>query len=326
MARKNGDFDIRGLITRNWLWGLSLVVMIASSGLDGRYVRSWMYDGWLGALCGYGLNFAIDVGSEILSYEYIRHRQDVREGRERDRRRRLSALLLLGQFGLIYFGVVFSWRQLSLVLPGEPSWLLWSGAAFSQFALVFLGIAQALRDGKAEVTRATMEAPTGFREVPGSFARVSKRDAEVPGRALEVPQVPCKFREVPGSSTSALELSGSSARVPKGGAEIPGTSTDAMQVPGSSRKGVGSSTDAMEVPGSSREPGGSSAHARLSARQIRLLAEFPGNLDASFAELGELLEVSRTTARKDVQALVRAGKVRESGNGHRWEVVESDSL
>lgn len=140
-------------ITHNWLWGLSLIIMLASAGLDGRYIRSWMFDGLIGAVCGYGLNLAVDICAEVFAYEYTVHILDVQAGKARDKKRSHARWLLVGQFGLIYFGVVFSWRQLSLVLPDEPSWLLWSAAAFAQFALVFLGIAQALRQGTG--TRAT---------------------------------------------------------------------------------------------------------------------------------------------------------------------------
>jgi len=148
-------------IIHNWLWGLSIVIMLASAGLDGRYIRSWMFTGWVGAICGYGLNLAVDICAEVFAYEYTLHILDVQAGKARDKKRAHARWLLVGQFGLIYFGVVFSWRQLSLVLPDEPSWLLWSAAAFAQFALVFLGIAQALRDGTGTRAKGSDRTATG---------------------------------------------------------------------------------------------------------------------------------------------------------------------
>lgn len=139
--------QILNWLDTNALWVISVVIMLGSMGGDGRYIRSWQFDGWFGTILGYGLNLAVDVTSEILSYEFTRHQQDVVEGKARSRKRWLSFLLLVGQAGLLYFAVVFAWRQFSLLKPNEPNWLRWSLACFAPVALVFLGIAQALRDG-----------------------------------------------------------------------------------------------------------------------------------------------------------------------------------
>lgn len=132
-------------LDRNALWLLSIVIMIASNGGDGRYIRSWQIAGVVGFVLGYGLNLAVDAVQEILAYEFTRHWMDTQQGAARTRKRVLSLLLLAGQFGLIYFAVVFAYRQYSLLRPDEPNWLRWSMAAFAPAALAFLGVAQALR-------------------------------------------------------------------------------------------------------------------------------------------------------------------------------------
>ena len=132
-------------LDRNALWMLSIVIMIASNGGDGRYIRGWQIAGTVGFILGYGLNLAVDAVQEILAYEFTRHWMDTQQGAARTRKRALSLLLLAGQFGLIYFAVVFAYRQYSLLRPDEPNWLRWSMAAFAPAALAFLGVAQALR-------------------------------------------------------------------------------------------------------------------------------------------------------------------------------------
>jgi len=142
-------------LDKNALWCISLIVMLASSPGDGRYIRSWYYDNWWGAALGYGINLAVDVVQEVLAYEFTRHQRDVVQGKARDRKRALSWLLFIGQLGLIYFAVLFAWRQFSLLDPDEPALMRWSMAAFAPAALVLLGVAQALREGQLEKRQAT---------------------------------------------------------------------------------------------------------------------------------------------------------------------------
>ena len=132
-------------LDRNALWILSVIIMLASNGGDGRYIRGWQIAGVVGFILGYGLNLAVDAVQEILAYEFTRHWMDTTQGAARTRKRVLSLLLLVGQFGLIYFAVVFAYRQFSLLRPSEPEWLRWSMAAFAPAALMLLGVAQALR-------------------------------------------------------------------------------------------------------------------------------------------------------------------------------------
>ena len=137
---------LRAWAERNFLWLASILIALAFAGLDGRYLRSYMFDGWLGDVCAYTGNFLIDLSSEYLTYEFTRHQRDTTEGRARDRKRLISWILLIGALGLLYFALVFSYRQASLLRPGEPDWLRWSIASFAQVALMLIGVANALRD------------------------------------------------------------------------------------------------------------------------------------------------------------------------------------
>ena len=137
------------------LWVISILISLSFASLDGRYLRSYMFDGWLGTVCAYTGNFLIDLSSEFLIYEFTRHQRDTIEGKERNRKRRLSWVLLIGAISLLYFALVFSFRQASLSKPDEPLWLLWSIAAFAQVALLLLGVASALRDYPAKREKAS---------------------------------------------------------------------------------------------------------------------------------------------------------------------------
>jgi hypothetical protein len=132
-------------LNRNALWLISVAIMILSNGGDGRYVRGWQVSGVIGFVLGYGLNLAVDAVQEILAFEFTRHWMDTTEGKARTRKRALSLALLAGQFALIYFAVVFAYRQYSLLKPDEPNLYRWSMAAFAPAALALLGVAQALR-------------------------------------------------------------------------------------------------------------------------------------------------------------------------------------
>lgn len=147
---------------RNILLIASLIVMFLSIGGDGRYIRSYQFAGWFGAVLGYGLNFSVDGTTELLAYEAARHFRDVARGKARIRKRWMAAMLVVGQLAMVYFAVVFSYRQYSLTLPNEPNWLRWSMAALAPAALTLLGIAQALRlDMGTERKRTTRVEPTG---------------------------------------------------------------------------------------------------------------------------------------------------------------------
>jgi len=128
------------------LWAISMLISLAFAGLDGRYLRSYMFVGWLGDVMAYTGNFLIDLSSEFLVYEWTRHQRDTVAGAARDRKRSLSWGLMIGAGGLLYFALIFSYRQAVLLKPDEPDLYRWSVAAFAQFALLWLGWANALRD------------------------------------------------------------------------------------------------------------------------------------------------------------------------------------
>jgi len=152
---------IKAWADRNALWGASILIALAFAGLDGRYLRSYMFAGWLGDVCAYTGNFLIDLSSEFLTYEFTRHQRDTVQGRARDRKRLISWFLLIGALSLLYFALVFSYRQASLLQPQEPSWLRWSIASFAQVALMLIGVANALRDYPvAKANRATAKQST----------------------------------------------------------------------------------------------------------------------------------------------------------------------
>jgi len=156
------------------LWTISILISLSFAALDGRYLRAYMFDGALGDICAYTGNFLIDMSSEYLMYEFTRHQRDTLEGRARDRKRLMSWTLLLGSFGLLYFALIFSWRQATLLKPEEPLLLRWSIAAFAQAALLLLGIANALRDypqKAVKVASIVRERPAFACEVCGFVAK-----------------------------------------------------------------------------------------------------------------------------------------------------------
>jgi len=131
---------------RNWLWALSALIWIFSAGFDGRFLRGLMYEGWGGAVMGYGLNFVVDVCSEMFAYLFALLQRE----RKGSRVQRWSWLLLLGEAAAIYFAVVFSWQVIRTVAPDLPPVLQWSAAAFAPCTLLWLGIGQALLDVRIE--------------------------------------------------------------------------------------------------------------------------------------------------------------------------------
>jgi len=140
-------------LNRWGLWAISMLISLAFAGLDGRYLRSYMFVGWLGDVMAYTGNFLIDLSSEFLVYEWTRHQRDTVAGAARDRKRSLSWGLMIGAGGLLYFALIFSYRQAVLLKPDEPDLYRWSVAAFAQFALLWLGWANALRDYPTKITK-----------------------------------------------------------------------------------------------------------------------------------------------------------------------------
>jgi DNA-binding transcriptional ArsR family regulator len=133
----------------NWLDKLpldviSIVVMVASVFLDGRYLTRYSYEGAIGAIFGYAFNFVADIAVNKLSNVFVR----LLQGRQGKWARKLTWLLVPFWLASFYFTLVFSWREASLQQPSEPQWLHWSIAAFAPTLLTACGLAEALRAGK----------------------------------------------------------------------------------------------------------------------------------------------------------------------------------
>jgi hypothetical protein len=167
---------VRHFLDKYGLWGASILISLSFASLDGRYLRSYMFDGWLGTICAYTGNFLIDLSSEFLIYEFTRHQRDTIEGKARNRKRGISWILLIGAMGLLYFALIFSFRQASLIKANEPLIYRWSIAAFAQVALLLLGIASALRDypaQKEKTSKPKAERPRYVCDVCGYVAKNS---------------------------------------------------------------------------------------------------------------------------------------------------------
>jgi hypothetical protein len=91
------------------LWIVMIGLMLASSGLDGKYIASWMSPGaqWL----GYVLNTVSDVASVFVMYWYGRLQQS-----RSSTKRRLSSHLLAFEKISIAYSWLLSWRQLRMRL------------------------------------------------------------------------------------------------------------------------------------------------------------------------------------------------------------------
>ena len=91
------------------LWIVMIGLMLASSGLDGKYIASWMSPGaeWL----GYVLNTVSDLASVFVMFWYGRLQQS-RSSKKRD----LSNDLLTFEKISIAYSWLLSWRQLRMRL------------------------------------------------------------------------------------------------------------------------------------------------------------------------------------------------------------------
>ena len=129
------------------LWVVGFGLMLASSGLDGAFLVKLMplNWGWLGLV----LNTTTDIASEVISYWCGRLAQDAST-----KKRKMSKLLWVAQFALVFFAWLFGWRQIIPILrtlePQDWRWLAPLMAAFTPIALVAVGYTQALLAGKIE--------------------------------------------------------------------------------------------------------------------------------------------------------------------------------
>jgi hypothetical protein len=142
-------------LARNSLWCIGILLMLASSGLDGAYMARWQPEqmAWL----GYVLNTVADCGGMLLSYWYGRLQMD----RSVVKRRR-SRVLLIGEGIAIAYSWFFSWRQLLIVLPaiegGATAWVAPVTAGFVPLLLAAIGYTQALLAGRIESATAVSTA------------------------------------------------------------------------------------------------------------------------------------------------------------------------
>lgn len=146
----------RGWLKRNSLWVVGFGLMLASSGLDGVYMMLWMPTG--AGVLGLILNTVADIANMKLGTEFGKlQRSRVKE------RRKLSILLLMGEFVAIAYSWFFSWRQMRRVLPAiEPDdwvWVSWVAAGFIPVTLFFLGIAQSLQVASRDLLQGEEEKP-----------------------------------------------------------------------------------------------------------------------------------------------------------------------
>lgn len=129
------------------LWGASIGLMLASSGIDGAYLTKLMPAGW--AFLGLVLNTVSDIASEVMMYWYGRLQMDRSKPKRRNSR---WVLLIVGiQVGYAW---LFSWRQLLPPLreleQQAAGWLSMVMAAFVPISLVGIGYVQALLAGRIE--------------------------------------------------------------------------------------------------------------------------------------------------------------------------------
>ena len=138
---------IRKFLEDNMLMLAGMLLMLASAGVDGKFLSMWMSASlaWL----GYVLNFVSDASGYVLSNAYGRLSADTDK-------RKLARLLLVGE----YVNILYSWLFSYLVLRErfrifyvnpifdnlriELEVLSFVSAGFVPLLLVFLGYADAL--------------------------------------------------------------------------------------------------------------------------------------------------------------------------------------
>lgn len=152
---KTGKDKIAQLILDNSLWLVACGLCLASSGIDGAYLAKMMVPGlWI---LGYILNTMSDVAGMVLMYWFGRLRQE----RRGSKRYRLAIALLPAEIVTVLYSWFFSWRQLKVVLltveGTEAQWVAPLAAGFIPALLAFIGLAQALREGRFESTEVEVE-------------------------------------------------------------------------------------------------------------------------------------------------------------------------
>jgi len=140
---------VRQFLNDNALMVAGMLLMLASAGVDGAFLSMWMSPGlgWL----GYVLNLVADATSYVLSNSYGRL-----QGDEDEAKRKLSRLLLVGEWVNIFYSWLFSYivlrdrfvtfftRSITGNLASDIEWLAFISAGFVPLTLVFLGYADSL--------------------------------------------------------------------------------------------------------------------------------------------------------------------------------------
>ncbi len=139
-----------------------MLLMLASAGVDGAFLSMWMSDGfgWL----GYVLNLVADATGYVLSNAYGRLQND-----EDDDKRKLSKVLLVGEFVNIAYSWLFSYlvlRDRFLTIFTRPIFgnvnteleiLAFVSAGFVPLTLTFLGYADSLNKTKPKKRQSTVK-------------------------------------------------------------------------------------------------------------------------------------------------------------------------
>ena len=135
-------------IGKNAFFLVGILLMLASSGLDGEYLAQVMPV----PILGYVLNLAADIADMAFAFKYQRLQ------RSRDETKRKAArMLIVGQAIATAYSWFFSWLQLRTVMttvePTDWMWISPIAGAFVPLLLIFCGIGQALEDTRASDLR-----------------------------------------------------------------------------------------------------------------------------------------------------------------------------
>lgn len=184
---------LRAFLQDNALMVSGMLLMLASAGIDGKFLSMWMSEGmaWL----GYVLNLVADATSYVISNAYGRLQDE-----EDDSKRKLSRLLLVGEFvGIAYswlfgylvlrerFVVIFT-RPIFGALTTEREVLAFVSAGFVPLMLTLLGYADSLNKTQ-----------------PRARERASSTDGAKPGKATAAPPAPvAQANSVPTQATTLV--------------------------------------------------------------------------------------------------------------------------
>lgn len=181
------------------LWLVGLGLMLASSGIDGEYMSTWMPGdaAWL----GYVLNTVSDVCGMVLTYWWGRLRQFP----SNSKRYKLAMVLLPAEIVTVSYSWFFSWRQLRLILPRiegiDAPWVAPIAAGFIPLLLAFVGYAQSLLAGRIDA-ESTRNAATIAAQRRGSDAAVTQGAVSAASVSLQKADFDAWFASFNGNAAS----------------------------------------------------------------------------------------------------------------------------